>query len=404
MTKLKNLSDVELDSATLAAAKNERRALVVVLEHLAEVDLRKSFSPRFESLAAYAVGHLGYDSKSAWRRISALRLMNELPEIAPAIESGTLDLTKIVLAQNYFRNEARAARAPTVAEETISFFATDVAPTKATLTTAAKVEILTCMMTQTSREAERSLVLQSCGPDKLKRPDLVKPLAGQSNEVRLILTDEDLALVGELRGLLAHKLPNASFSEIVSAALNEAVSTIKNRKSGRGENSSVGQKRGAYRQTVEIKKRRAACDPMRVECGSSPDLVEKPEKDGAVPAVGAALPNSTVAPAENVALMKIAKAERTRCPGAALKRNVWNRAGGKCEICGSRFALEYDHRIPFAIGGKTTFGNLRLACRNCNQRESIKIFGPRLSNNVGLCPEVMSNNNHSGTAELLIGK
>jgi hypothetical protein len=295
MASLKNLTDQELDVAALVAAKNERLALVDVLAHLAEVDRRKSFSPRFESLVAYAIGHLGYDSKSAWRRLSALRLMQEVPEITPAIESGKLDLTKIVLAQNHFRNEAKAALALPAAE---------------------KLEVLNNMMICSSREAERDLILKSSAPEKLKRPDVVKPLAGQLNEVRLVLLDEDLALVQELRGLLAHKIPNASVGEVVSSALKAAVSAIRKERSGDG------------------KIRRAAREPVRSD-------------------------------------------EDTRRPGALLKRKIWNRADEKCEKCDSRFALEYDHLVPLAMGGKTTFGNLRLLCRSCNQRESIKIFGPR---------------------------
>lgn len=337
MSNLKNLTDQELDVAVLVAAKNERLALVVVLEHLAEVDRRKSFSPRFESLHAYAAGHLGYDSKSAWRRVSALRLLQEIPEIAPAIESGKLDLTKIVLAQNHFRTETRAALAAPAPEETISFLPVEAVAPKSSLTKADKFGVLNCMMNQTSREAQRSLISKSSAPEKMIRPDYVKPLACQSNEVRVVLSDEDLALVRELKGLLAHKIPNATVSEVVSLALREAVAAIKKEQSGEG------------------KKRRAAREPIRSDEGSAEDASEAPQTKDRV----------------------ATKAESRRRAGAALKRNVWNRAEGKCEICASRKALEYDHKVPFAMGGKTTFENLRLLCRNCNQRESIKIFGPR---------------------------
>lgn len=338
MTNLKNLTDQELDVAALVAAKNERLALVDVLAHLAEVDRRKSFSPRFESLVAYAIGFLGYDSKSAWRRVSALRLMQEVPEITPAIESGKLDLTKMVLAQNHFRNEAKAALKAQAAEGPLSFLTVESAAANARLTKsdapltkAEKIDVLSSMMSRSSREAERDLILKSSAPVKLKRPDVVRPLAGQLNEVRLVLMDEDLVLVlvRELKGLLAHKIPNASVGEVVSSALKAAVSAIKKERSGDG------------------KIRRAAREPVRSEEGA-------------------------------------------RRPDAAMKRKVWNRADGKCEICESRFALEYDHLVPFAMGGKTTFENLRLLCRSCNQRESIQIFGPhearpRSTMKVSLC-------------------
>jgi hypothetical protein len=60
---------------------------------------------------------------------------------------------------------------------------------------------------------------------------------------------------------------------------------------------------------------------------------------------------------------------------AARRRIILSR--GKCEKCGSRHALEVDHKIPKALGGLDTSENLRLLCRNCNQRAAIEAFGQR---------------------------
>jgi hypothetical protein len=56
---------------------------------------------------------------------------------------------------------------------------------------------------------------------------------------------------------------------------------------------------------------------------------------------------------------------------AGTKGEVYRR-DQKCTKCGSVFALEYDHRLPFALGGTSDKTNLRLLCRNCNQRARIK--------------------------------
>ena len=48
---------------------------------------------------------------------------------------------------------------------------------------------------------------------------------------------------------------------------------------------------------------------------------------------------------------------------------------GRCENCSSIYALEIDHRIPKALGGKNLRENLRLLCRQCNQRKAIEVFG-----------------------------
>lgn len=67
-----------------------------------------------------------------------------------------------------------------------------------------------------------------------------------------------------------------------------------------------------------------------------------------------------------------------------VKAEVWRRDGGRCVFvssagirCESREFLEYDHVIPWALGGKTEASNLRLLCRPHNQRRAVKRFGPR---------------------------
>jgi 5-methylcytosine-specific restriction endonuclease McrA len=73
---------------------------------------------------------------------------------------------------------------------------------------------------------------------------------------------------------------------------------------------------------------------------------------------------------------------------SALKRAVWHRDQGRCAFqskngrrCGSRFALEIDHRTPLALGGKTELGNLRLLCRSHNSYQAITLLGSNLMQN-----------------------
>jgi hypothetical protein len=57
---------------------------------------------------------------------------------------------------------------------------------------------------------------------------------------------------------------------------------------------------------------------------------------------------------------------------ASRRREVFRRAGGKCEFpgCGSRFRLEIDHRVPRAFGGTHAAANLRLLCRTHNLHQA----------------------------------
>lgn len=61
----------------------------------------------------------------------------------------------------------------------------------------------------------------------------------------------------------------------------------------------------------------------------------------------------------------------SRNPSASVKREVYLR-DKKCTKCGSTRSLQFDHRQPYALGGKSTPENIRLLCFNCNQRERIR--------------------------------
>jgi hypothetical protein len=77
--------------------------------------------------------------------------------------------------------------------------------------------------------------------------------------------------------------------------------------------------------------------------------------------------------------------KRKRAVPESVKRQVWERDGGRCAYvsedgrrCESRDAIEFDHVLPWALGGDSdSMGNIRLLCRAHNQRLARRRFGPR---------------------------
>ena len=77
------------------------------------------------------------------------------------------------------------------------------------------------------------------------------------------------------------------------------------------------------------------------------------------------------------------RARRSRYIPAPVRRAVWRRDGGCCSYvdphsgrrCGSRFLLELDHIVPFALGGSAEPGNLRLHC-SAHHRFRHREYGP----------------------------
>lgn len=56
-----------------------------------------------------------------------------------------------------------------------------------------------------------------------------------------------------------------------------------------------------------------------------------------------------------------------------VKHAVFRRDDGRCVECGSNFDIQYDHVIPFSMGGSSTVENLQLLCAACNQSKGARL-------------------------------
>ena len=101
---MKHFTDNQLISSLDNIVRREREILAEVLNHFKEFDRRKLFSKLgYSSLHEYAVKHLKYSDDQAYRRVQAMRLMRDIPEIETKIEEGSLTLSSLSQAQSFFR-------------------------------------------------------------------------------------------------------------------------------------------------------------------------------------------------------------------------------------------------------------------------------------------------------------
>ena len=184
---LKSLSDQALLAATEKLAHEERELLIAVLAHLREIERRRLFCDLgFSSLHAYAVKHLKYSDDQAARRINAMRLIKDLPDVAEKVQSGKLSLSNASSAQTFSKRTAMS-------------------PEK-------KRDLVKKLENKSTREAEREMA--AINPQAVRR-DSVRSVSEETIEIRFAAPRGLEAKLNHLKGILAHKHPQLTLAELV---------------------------------------------------------------------------------------------------------------------------------------------------------------------------------------------
>lgn len=206
---LKNLNDQTLHADLVRHVARERELLIVILHHLREIERRRLFAAyRRASLHEYAVKELGYSDDQACRRISAMRLMKELPEIEEKIAAGSLTLSNLGMAQSLFRSEAKE-----------SVLASGEKPTVRNLeahgfSKSEKLEILSSLEGKSAREAKRVVLASATAPEKVFA-ERVQALSTHLDQIQIAVPVELTKKLERLKGLKAHQHPNLNLAKLI---------------------------------------------------------------------------------------------------------------------------------------------------------------------------------------------
>jgi hypothetical protein len=156
-------------------------------------------------------------------------------------------------------------------------------------------------------------VLKTLSPEQVK-PEKKRRLNKKQSELRLVISEELLEKLERLKNLLGHKSDAQTYAGLIEELADLALKKL---------------------------------DPM-----------EKPR----------------VPPLETKT--------STRYISEKTKRAIWQRDGGQCTYndpitgrCSGKHALQYQHIIPFAQGGQSTFDNLTLHCQAHNRLAAIQAYG-----------------------------
>lgn len=350
-----------LDSATLARrlhdlVGDERRVQVDFLLHLDEFDRRQAFlQAGFGSLWDYCLKALHLREGAAGRRIGAMRVLRRFPRLEEPLRDGRLCLSTAsvlgqVLAEDNLDELVRRAAFMTKAE--VEHLVVSIRPRAVPRDGIRRLAQPETRLPLAVPEANASGSIDLPEPTASSSPSITTPEAEMPPaggvpkgiggfpeaerrvELEAVARDRwslrvtlDAALKDDLetlKALLSHKLPTGDLTELLREAVQCAI-----------------EKHG---------KRRGAVEPERSGAGATGAGSRGGESSRAIP--------------------------------AAVRREVWERDGGRCTFqaedgrrCDSRWQLELDHVQPAARGGPATAANLRLRCRKHNTLHAEETYG-----------------------------
>lgn len=193
---MQKITNENLVSQLKTLVAEERQLTTQILELLREVESRKLFLPMgYPSLFEFCTKELGYAEGAAHRRISAMRLIKDVPEVQNKILSGELSLSVASQAQSFFNNQKKKNQA---------------------YGQPAKLELLERLENVSTRDCEK--VLLQIDPEPVHK-DRERPLTDELTELRLTVSTEFMQKIAKLKNRLSNARPEITTQEVLALAL-----------------------------------------------------------------------------------------------------------------------------------------------------------------------------------------
>jgi len=188
------MQSLKLDQQLKSLVKSERKITHEILLLIQTFDLTRSYRELgYSSLFDYLVKGIGYSEGSAQRRISAARLMKQVPKIQEDLETGVLNLTQMSLVQTAIRQEEKAQNKP------LSFIR--------------KTEIIEKLKSQ-GTFATKKILLQELPHFELPQSQ-PSPARNAKVNVTLTFTETGWEAVQKLLASMSHKVPSQKLEDLL---------------------------------------------------------------------------------------------------------------------------------------------------------------------------------------------
>ena len=331
---LKHYTNAELLEGLQILVSQERTLSLKVIAFLREIRLRSlHLEMGYPSLFTFCIIELKYSEAAAYYRLNTLDIVDELPEIKQAIETGELSMTTLSMVQSACKAKKRKTKIKVSAED--------------------KKSLLEKVKGKSKKQTEAILHQHFPELQTAPKPETEKKLSDDLTGVFFNADPELMIKFKEIKDLTAHQNPSPSYQELfhmMSDFMLDRIDPI----------------RKAQRITRRQEKKK---EEMK---GEKTGLEKTPNHE-----------DSLLQPAEVQHKVPPPLETQSRHCSAHTERSVWVRAQSRCEHvdektghrCEETRRLQLDHVIPFAISQDSSEQNIELVCTSHNLYRATQWFG-----------------------------
>jgi hypothetical protein len=406
-TDLEAIPDEQLLTSVRKLVAKSNLALAELLAHLGEVEARGLHRSRAcASLYTYCVYELRMSEDAAFRRAKAARFVRRFPELFDRIAKGELHLTGLlmlgphldcperaeILERARFRSKREIEKlvARIDPKPPVPGLVVPLGPAPARTTSDLPPGSVLGWPVRELPDGDRPAdwienevddpgEADQAGPhgaavegngatgEATSEPGDLRPIRFK---VQFTATQEYVDTMNEALDFLSHEMRTRDVAELHARAMKALVAELRKKK------------------CAETDRPRAKSAPLedatvqsRPEAESRNEPAESRPAPAEPPPAGDDVAPLSAAPARQTA-RQAARAKRTRYIAAAVRREVWDRDGGRCAYvdaegrrCAETARLDVHHKFPHAKGGEQDAENLELRCRPHNDLAAEQDFG-----------------------------
>jgi 5-methylcytosine-specific restriction endonuclease McrA len=328
---MKELSAEKLLEAIQSLRGEENKVLAELILYLSEVYTRRAYAELgYSSLFSFCREALGYSEGAAWRRVSAAKLLLDMPELYEKIAEGELSLcaiSEIARVKELDKRQALTLTAAGKSKREVQSLVAEALPAqirrkRAESVRASEIETSPVSLPFTSCPSNPDTSEASQGVAEVQREKVYT--------LTLELTEQEMREVEELQRLLGAR----RIKDTLLTSARKHIQREKRRESLR-EKRLQAKAAEALEQTVQF-------PPVETHSGEKSSRYIPADVEHAVQ-----------------------KRDQCQCTFVA--------ADGK--RCSETRNLQFDHVRPHALCGKSSVENLRLLCPAHNKLEAEKVFG-----------------------------